>query len=457
MQVKEDTKGTPVARELALNILYEVMEKGAYANICLENKLRNSQLSPNDKNLVTEIVNGSVRMIKHLDWVLNLFLRKPIDKQNPWLRNILRMSAYQVLFMDRIPNYAVVNDAVDLCRQKCSKALAAVCNGVLRNLIRERGKYVYPPADSIEYLAIYYSQPDWLVKKWVDEYGREAAQAMLYYLNQRVQLTLRHNSLKADRTTVLQELAAEGIQAVASPIIPWSIRVESMDKSLEGLKSFQKGQFYVQNEAAMLAGVIVAPQPGERVLDLCCGVGGKTTHFAEMMDNQGHIEAVDLHEHKIKLLKTNCHRLGVTIVEGVQKDILQIKPVPNRNRVFLDAPCSGLGVLNRRSDSRWRKEPAEIAKLNELQKNLLSVAGQAVLPGGVLVYSTCTVNRLENEAVVNDFLKYNPDYKLEAIDRQVDFLPLDPTDRQAARLGFLTLLPGKYGVDGMFYARMRRG
>lgn len=457
MQTKQDTKGTPAARELALNILYEVMEKGAYANLCLENKLRNTQLSLNDRNLVTEIVNGSVRMIKHLDWVLNLFLQKPIEKQNPWLRNVLRISAYQILFMERIPDYAVVNDAVELCRRKSNPKLAAVCNGVLRNLLRKQGEYEYPPADSIEYLAVYYSQPDWLVEKWVDEFGCATTEAMLSYLNQRVQVSLRHNSIMVDRKQVLQELAAEGIRAAASPIIPWSIRVESLHKSLEELKGFQKGHFYIQNEAAMLAGAIVDPQPGEKVLDLCCGVGGKATHFAEIMHNQGRIEAIDLYGHKIKLLQSNCQRLGITIVAAYQKDILQLNPEQSWPRVFLDAPCSGLGVLNRRSDSRWRKEPAEITKLSELQKNLLIVAGQAVAADGVLVYSTCTVNHEENEAVVNDFLMANPDFKLESIDRQIDFFPLDQTDLQAARQGFLTLLPGKYGTDGMFYARMRRG
>lgn len=456
MQAKQDTKGAPDARELALNILYEVMEKGAYANLSLEKALRSSHLTHNDRNLVTEIVNGTIRMVKHLDWVLNLFLQKPIQKQNPWLRNILRIAAYQLIFMERIPDYAAVNHAVDLCRKKSSPALTSVCNGVLRNLLRKQGEYEYPPIDSQEYLAVYYSQPDWLVQKWLDEYGRETTEAMLLYLNNRAGICLRTNELTAETAQVLQELAEEGVTAAVSPFIPWSIQVASMDKSIEELAGFQQGHFYIQNEAAMLAGVILDPQPGESILDLCCGVGGKTTHFAERMHNQGNIEAIDLYDHKLSLLEKNCRRLGITIVQAYQKNILAIKPEQTWPRVFLDAPCSGLGVLNRRSDSRWKKKPEEITELSHIQSTLLQIAGQTVSPGGVLVYSTCTINKFENEAVVNGFLAENPAFQLEAMDRLLDFLPLDETDRLDTQQGFLTLMPGKYETDGMFYARMRR-
>lgn len=457
MQAKRNNSGITDPRELALNIVYEVMEKGAYANISLDKALRSSALNPNDKNLVTEIVNGSVRMIKHLDWVLNLFLKTPIKKQNPWLRNILRISAYQLLFMERIPDYAAVNSAVELCRKKSSRALAGVCNGVLRNMIRNQSSLSYPPEDSLDYLAVYYSQPEWLVAEWVEVFGRETAVGIFEYLNQRAPLYLRVNALKTSPSQLLEDLKQEGITARPSLLIPWSVKIENMEKSLEESGSYQSGHFYIQNEASMLAGAILDPQPGEKILDLCCGVGGKTTHFAEIMKNLGSIDAVDLYEHKLKLLKINCRRLGINNVKPLQTDILSLDARDSIwQRVFLDAPCSGLGVLNRRSDSRWKKKPQEIQDLDQLQQALLHKAASMTAPGGVLVYSTCTINPFENELLIKKFLSANPDFSLKPFTDLIKFFPLDENDRNNADNGLLTLLPGKYGTDGMFYACLKR-
>lgn len=457
MQKRQDQRGISDARELALSIVYDVTENGAYANLSLDKALRASRLAPNDKKLVTEIVNGSIRMIKHLDWVLNLFLQKPVEKQNPWLRNILRISTYQLIFMQRIPDYAAVNSAVDLSRKKTSRALSGVCNGVLRNIIRNLEKIDYPYASQLEYLSVYYSQPEWLTHMWLEEFGPELTEKMFVYLNQSARLSLRNNELRGSSDQLLQDLAKEGVTASASPLIPCSIRVETLDKSIEELSSYQQGRFYIQNEASMLAAAILDPQPGERVIDLCCGLGGKTSHFAEKMENQGNIEAIDIHAHKISLLEKNCQRLGISIVQAQARDILHVEvPNPAWDRVFLDAPCSGLGVLNRRSDSRWRKKPEEILELSKLQRALLQKSSEMVMPGGVLVYSTCTINPLENEAIINDFISANHDFTVENLADSIHFFPMDEGDLLNARRGFLTLLPGKYDTDGMFYARLRR-
>ena len=457
MQRQQDQSDRSDARELALNIVYEVNEKGAYANISLDKALRVSRLSQNDKKLVTEIVNGSIRMIKHLDWVLNLFLKKPVEKQNPWLRNILRISAYQLLFMQRIPDYAAVNSAVELSRKKTTRALSGVSNGVLRNVARHREKLEYPRSNQVEYLSVFYSQPEWLTRKWLDEFGPFLTETMFVYLNQRGQLTLRNNELLGSPLELLHDLALEGVEASPGPIIPGSIRVDSMDKSIDELSCYQQGRFYIQNEAAMLAAAILDPQPGECVMDLCCGLGGKTSHFAEKMKNQGKLDAVELYAHKIALLEKNCQRLGITIVQAQQKDILAMEEQnPAWNRVFLDAPCSGLGVLNRRADSRWRKNPEEILALSKLQRDLLQKSSAMVQPGGVLVYATCTINRLENENIVSDFLSVNHDFKAESLAELIPYFPLDEADLLDAQQGLLTLLPGKYDTDGMFYARLRR-
>lgn len=457
MHRQQDRISITDARELALSIVYDVTEKGAYANLSLEKALRASKLSINDRKLVTELVNGTIRMIKHLDWVLNLFMQKPVEKQNPWLRNILRISTYQLLFMQRIPDYAAVNSAVELSRKKTSRALSGVSNGVLRNIIRNREQFAYPLNTQMEYMSVYYSQPEWLTQLWLEQFGPELTESMFKYLNQRAEICLRNNELLGSVAQLIEDLAQENVEASISPYVPWAVRIESMNKNIEQLGVFQQGRFYVQNEGSMLAAAIMDPQPGEQIIDLCCGVGGKTTHFAEKMKNQGNIEAVDLYDHKISLLKENCRRLGINNVQAIQSDILTMSDSgPLRDRVFLDAPCSGLGVLNRRADSRWRKNPAEIMALTKLQSALLQKAGTMVRPGGVLVYATCTVNRLENEELVNGFLQENLEFQAEDLATLIPFFPLDENDRLNAQRGFLNLLPGKYNTDGMFYTRLRR-
>lgn len=444
------------ARTIALDLVHNIMENGAYANLSLDSALHNANLSSGDKNMVTAMVNGTVRMIKHLDWVLNLFLRKNIEGQNPWLRNILRIGVYQILFMDRVPDYAAVNSAVDLARKKTNRSLAGVCNGVLRNLVRGKDEISYPPAPSLSYLSVYYSQPEWLVQLWLERFGAESTEKMLSWLNQRPRLSLRVNALETNPQELSRELSRQGVTVIPGELMPEAFIIEAMDANIEQLSSYQAGQFYIQSETAMLAGAILAPQPGEKILDLCSGVGGKATHFAEMMKNQGTVKAVELYPHKLKILAGNCSRLGINIIETESMDVLSMEKNPVWQKVFLDAPCSGLGVLNRRADARWRKSPEEITKLTQLQQSLLDQAGAMTAPGGILVYSTCTVNRAENENVVESFLSRNHEFQLDPLTNLLEGLPFDQEDRDAAAQGQLTLIPGKYEGDGMFYARLRR-
>lgn len=441
-----------------MQILHEVFEKGAYANLALDRFLRTSGLEPRDRHLVTEIVNGSVRMMKHLDWVLDSFMQKGIEKQNPWMRTISRMTLYQILFMDKIPQYAVVNDAVALARRTVGPVMARVVNGVMRNIIRNRDNLHYPEDDDIHYLAVFYSHPEWLVRRWVESFGRQETQRMLIRNNRPPEVVLRCNRLKSDRQEAMQVLQQEGIQAHSSVLTPWGIRFQGLSKPLASSHAYQKGYFYIQNDASMLAAAILGPEPGSLVYDLCCGVGGKATHLAEWMEDQGRIKACDVYENKLQLLQENCRRLGIHIINGEKQDVLTIhneKTIP-APFVLLDAPCSGWGVLSRRSDARWRIKEAEVAVLPELQQAMLQHAGTLVCPGGLLLYSTCTINREENEAVVNHLLDAGR-FILQGFEDRISFFPLDDGDREQAARGMLTLLPGKYEhCDGMFYALMRR-
>lgn len=446
------------ARKLALDVVYNVVEKGAYTNLILEKSLRKSQLQQEDKNLVTEIANGTIRMLKHLDWVLNIFLRSPVDKQNPWLRNILRISTYQLLFMDKIPDYACVNDAVNLSREKVNTKLSQVCNGVLRNIIRNKNNIEYPLSeDKISYLSVYYSQREELVKRLLTLFGEEESEKILRYYNKRAELFLRNNNIKGNINTLIGELQGEGIITRISELLPCALNVEKMAKSLITSKAFKEGRFYIQNPASMLVGFILAPREDEKIYDLCCGVGGKTTHIAEIMNNQGEIFAYDLYQHKVDLLKENSKRLGISIIKAYQEDILNISSQYGyADRVLVDVPCSGMGVLNRRADLRWTLNSDIFASLPLLQLNLLQKASELLIKGGSLVYSTCTVNKEENEDVVKSFLGKNKNYILEGFYESIDFMPLCHEDRKKAEEGMLTILPGRYNTDGMFYAKLKR-
>jgi 16S rRNA (cytosine967-C5)-methyltransferase len=443
-------------RECAADLVYRVLERGAYANLLLEKQMKGSTYSGEDRRLLTEIVNGTVRMVKHLDEVLNLFLKGDIASQNRWLRSVLRVSAYQLLFMDRVPEYAVVNEAVNIVAHRVGQGLGRVTNGVLRNLLRRREDLNLPGEPEV-CLAAYYSHPEWMVDQFIEQYGLEQARAILRFDNSAPALTLRVNRLRARPAQLAADLAAEGIDVTISPCWPEALRVTAAKSPLSESRPFKSGMFYIQNEAAMLAGIILNPSPEETVYDLCCGVGGKSTHLAEIMDNKGRILAFDIYGHKIKLLKENCRRLGIEIAEAYEADVTGLSPhLTPGSAVLLDAPCSGLGVLARRSDARWKKSRKDLRELPGLQSLMLEQAARLVQKGGRLLYSTCTVNRGENEEVVKGFLNSHTHFRLQGFDRELEPFPLDPPDRRACAGGMLTLLPGKYDTDGMFFALLKR-
>jgi len=451
---KPNVKVNPV-RLMAMQLVHDIEEKDLYANLALDNALRNSSLEPADRRQVTGIVNGTIRMIRHLDWVLNLFLNKTMEGQNPWLRSILRISAYQILFMDRIPAHAIVNDAVDLTRRQLNPALSKVTNGVLRNIIRHGDDIKYPEDSLAHYLSVYYSHPQWLVERYLDMLGRDECERILRYDNLPPTIVLRTNTMLIDRQGLLGRLKEEGVSAAPGRLHPQAVVLEDVNQSLTSLPSFAEGLFYVQNEASMLAASILAPSSGELVYDFCCGVGGKSTHLAELMQDTGSIKAFDLYDHKVDLARHNYRRLNLTIVDSQAADIMNLDLEKRADRVLLDAPCSGWGVLNRRSDSRWKKSPEETAELCNLQLALLAKAADCLADNGELLYVTCTINPSENQQVVQRFLS-NHEFELQGFTDRISFFPLDEGDQRAAANGELTILPGKYDSDGMFYALLRR-
>lgn len=440
------------ARETAIKVLQEVHEKGAYANVALAQALRRTELTDQDRRFVTELVYGTVKAGETLDWILRRYINRPLSKVPPMIREILRLGLYQIFYLDKVPSSAACNTAVDLAKRYGHKGTAGFVNAVLRTAVREPEKAAFPhgKGHATEELALKSQHPLWLVKRWVKEFGFEDTERLCQFNNESARLCLRANTLRCNREELLEELQACGAEAEASVWTEEGIVVNAHG-ALDELTPLKEGRAQVQDESSMLVAHVVAPQPGEFVLDCCSAPGGKTTHMAALMENKGRIVAGDIYEHKLARIEENAQRLGISIIETIMLDARDAggRFKGQADRVLVDAPCSGLGVLRRKPDARWHKEQKEIDALPELQLEILKSAAEAVKPGGVLVYSTCTIERSENQAVVEAFLRGNPAFQLE---KTGSFLPCQGEHRQE---DMVQLYPQHDGTDGFFIARMR--
>lgn len=438
------------AREVALKIIGEVNEGGAYANIALARELGRRPLSDQDRRFVTELVYGTVKAGATLDWLLGHYSSRPLAKIHPVIRNILRLGAYQIFFLSRVPVSAACNQAVELAKKYGHAGTVKFVNAVLRGAARDPGKAAYPDRDKepARHLALKYFHPEWLVKRWLERLGGAECEALLAVDNATPPLSLRSNTLKTDRAALLARLADEGVAAEVSEWAPEGL-VCSEYPALGSLASLREGLFQVQDESSMLVAHVVGPRPGEFVIDACGAPGGKSTHLAALMGDRGRVLSCDLYEHKLKLTAENAARLGISIIETKVMDATKLNEAyaGQADRVLVDAPCSGLGVLRRKADSRWRKTESMLRDLPRLQAAILASAAACVKPGGVLVYSTCTTEPEENEEVVKGFLAGHPGF---ALTRAGDFLPRPRPEEM------VQLWPHRDGMDGFFIARMER-
>ena len=448
--------GSYSAREAALNVLYRVEEKGAYANIELNRVLSQNQVQGPDRALATELVYGTVRMQGSIDYVLNLFLKKPLDALPVWILLILRLGVYQMLYMDKIPDRAAVNEAVNLAKKYGHPGTVKFVNGVLRNISRSRENIKFPSRDKdlADFISTVYSHPKWLVKRWLSLYGEEDTEKLCAVDNQAPPVTVRTNTLRISRDELLKRLAQEEVNCRPGRFAPEGIILDTVP-SIAGLPSFQEGLFQVQDESSMLVAHALGAQPGSNVLDACAAPGGKTTHIGQLMNNRGRIKAFDIHQHKLDLVKDNCRRLGIEIVDVCAGDSRDL-PADLKcwaDFALVDAPCSGLGVLRRRPDSRWNKEESTIKELVPLQEEILLSAAWTVKPGGVLVYSTCTISPEENEEMIKWFLETNGEFALEPLD---NIIFQGKEEILGKKRGMIQMLPHVHGTDGLFIARLRR-
>jgi 16S rRNA (cytosine967-C5)-methyltransferase len=443
-------KAGPVshARYHALNILVRVEQDRAFADIALEHALNRAKLDSRDAALCTEIVYGTLRWRRHLDWRLAPHLKRPLTKLDPWVRALLRLTAYQVLFLDRVPRWAAVDEAVSLARLKArTRGPAEFVNAVLRSLTRATAPPPLPAAPA-EALGTRLSFPDWIAARWLARYGAQEAEALMTAMNERPPVTIRANTLRISR----EELAArirqdELVETRPTTLAPEGLVVERGQVGRWAV--FTEGWCAIQDEASMLIGRLLDPQPGELVADACAAPGTKATHLAQLMGNRGKIIAMDPQSARLKLIGKAAARLGVGIIEA---HVGSVSALAGRwkarcDRVLVDAPCSNLGVLRRNPDVKWKRTTEDLGRLGEKQRGILASAAALVKPGGRLVYATCSLEPEENEAVMGPLLAGEAGWRVET---PADF----PVTPDAA--GFVRCLPHLHGTDGFTAIVIRR-
>lgn len=437
-------------RKSALRILNRV-DAGAFAepllNACLS---EGGWENIHDRRLLTQLVYGVLRMRGRLDRLLAQVYRGRFEKMETGLKNILRAGLYQILFMDRIPHHAAVNESVRLAK-KNFPGREALVNAVLRNAIRSLDEPGYPELETepAEHIAVVYSHPLWLVRRWIGIFGVEETLALCRAGNENAPLCIRANRLKASRDALLERLSGKGFEVRPTLFSPDGIELTHVPRALGETELFKKGFFQIQDEGSQLVSRMVDPRAGEQILDACCGVGGKTTHLAELMADRGGLLALDIQEGKLESLARLARRLGIAIIEMKAADAAQDlgSEFHNRfDRVLIDAPCSGLGTLRRNPEIKWRLREEDLNTFPELQRRILESAARYVKPGGILVYSTCTVMPEENEAVIRDFLDRCPGYRLTA--------PGNISPELVDDAGFFRTYPLRHAMDGFFGAKM---
>ena len=449
--MEKKTNYPNTARGAAALLVRMVLEDGAYTNIALNQYLRGSSLGDLDRRLATELVYGTVKACGTLDWYLEQCVSRPLNKIAADILAILRISVYQLLYMERIPASAACNEAVKLARSVSHEGSAKFVNGVLRGLLRKQQAcaFVLPDRekDDAGYLSIKYYHPRWLVKRWLGPWGKEGTEHLLAFDNSAAPVCLRVNTLVTTREQLLQDLAEAGCEVHPSK---WSKDGITADKmaSLNTLFNALPKHFYIQDESSMLVAPLLAAEPGMRVLDLCSAPGGKATHIAQIMQDKGEIIACDIHEHKLELIAENAKRLGLASIKPMLNDATALREewLEKFDRVLVDAPCSGMGVLRRRAEARWRKQRKDLKLFPPLQLAILENAAQYVKKDGRLLYSTCTIEQSENHYLIEEFLAKHPEWQRTAFAHPVTGVSVDE----------LQLLPQNDGVDGFYICVLER-
>lgn len=418
-------------RELVLDIVMEIMENGGFSHLVIKDVLdKYSYLEKRERSFLSKVSLGTIEYAYQLDAIINRCSKTPVHKMKPLIRNLLRMSLYQILYLDSVPDSAVCNEAVKLAKKRGFGGLSGFVNGVLRTLVREKEKITFTS------ISEKYSMPEWIIERWKQEYSEDVIEKMLHAFLEKKIISIRCNCEKISPEELQRQLQEEGVYAEVNDRIPEAIVLKSID-SLEGLSSFQKGLFQVQDLSSMLAVKKAEIEPGDYVIDVCAAPGGKSLYAAELVGDVGRVEARDLTEYKKALIEENIQRSGRKNIGAVVWDAR--KPdeasIEKADVVLADLPCSGLGVIGRKPDIKYKVTPEQIQQLAQLQREILATIHTYPKVGGTLLYSTCTISREENQENVRWFLENYP-YELEGEAEQ--------------------LLPGLHNLDGFFFAKLIR-
>ena len=459
-----DTDRTQTAngRELVLDILMTVARQQEYSHIVIRSVLEKyDYLEAREKGFIKRLAEGTLERQIQLDDMLNRVSNVKVNKMKPLIRCLLRMSVYQMMFMDSVPDSAVCNEAVKLAKKRGFGSLTGFVNGVLRNLGRRKAELMMPAGDpeSAEYLSVKYSMPRWIVDKWIAEQGRERTERILTGLLVERPVTVRADSrlTTPEYETLKSELESDGVTVHDSGILPCAWYLENTE-GLKRLPAFASGKLKAQDVSSMLAVMAADIHAGDLVVDVCAAPGGKTFFASELAGTDGHVISRDVSEYKLSLLQESkdnfcAENVEIQMWDGREYDETLAEKA---DVVLADVPCSGLGVIGRKKDIKYRVTPESIASLPKLQKEILTNAQRYVRPGGVLLFSTCTINKEENEEILSWLLSEFPFHAESIVSRMPECILREEPERESAGNGYLQLLPGIHGTDGFFLARLKR-
>ncbi|MDQ1003777.1 16S rRNA (cytosine967-C5)-methyltransferase [Neobacillus niacini] len=439
-------------REAAVELLENIEKNQSYSNLLLNSTIEKNNIPSIDIGLLTELTYGTLQRRMALDFFLKPFIKNS-KKLESWVHQLLRITLYQMVYLDKIPDRAAIFEAVEIAKKRGHKGIAGMVNGVLRSIQREGLPSFEGVSDPIEKISIETSHPEWLVKRWVDQFGYERTKEMCEVNLTAPLQTARVNLTKTTVREVIEDLDEEGFLVEKSPVIPEAIR--ALRGNLAFSRAFKKGMITIQDESSMLAAYALAPNENELILDACAAPGGKTTHIAETMKLTGGVISLDLHEHKVKLINENAKRLGLGNIRTITMDSRKAGEQFQEeyfDRILLDAPCSGLGVMRRKPDMKYTKKEQDLYQLSTIQQNLLNSVSPLVKKGGILVYSTCTVDKEENEGTVLKFLQEHPEFEIDTSLKERMPEAIQPLVTE----GFLQILPQDIGSDGFFIACLRK-
>lgn len=440
-------------RAIVLDILMEINENGGYSHLTINNALKKFQyLEKQDRAFITRISQGTVEKLIYLDYVIDLYSKVSVIKMKPLIRNLMRMSVYQILFMDNIPDSAVCNEAVKIAVKRKFGTLKGFVNGVLRNIARNKDNIKEP-----ESLSIKYSMPEWIVSEWETVYGREKLVRMLSAFEQESPTYVMCNTSVKSLDEIVDILKAQGVSVEMVDGISNALKISGYDY-IAGLDAFNQGLINVQDISSMLVGLAAAPQEGNKVIDVCAAPGGKSVHIALLMEGTGSVDSRDISENKVYQMEETVQRIGLSNMKVNVQDALTLNEqnIEKADVVLCDLPCSGLGIIGRKSDIKYKMTPEKQEELVKLQREILKVVHRYVKPGGRLVFSTCTINEKENEENVK-WIVENLGLKQESLEGVIpERFVADEISKETVGKGYIQLLPGVHGTDGFFISRFRK-